>query len=381
MRQSLDPCVKLLLVSRMLNLASAFNPSGPSFAYEDAAKNRIDNHAAVMRINGESIDSIKLKLMKLRAERMSLQAELAALSLKKLECQSQQLRGPSGAKGHSGRSELAGSSSQALGAPWPKQGEFHRFIAEDNTTRSNLKTVSYLFKARDRFFGARKPGVYNRTFQVRFMLPGNLDEPKTIELLQVSKGNPLFGVVVLRPIALLLLDVVAIYSEETLATHLVVQDKPDDYDVDREPNFDDDDPDVFDRALDNFALNVASLVQKLNYELQVNIVNALERGVIPVLEDWEDKFDHMFLAGGIQKGDIIRGISIPQIEDIGQGIRKSLCVDILDDMHVDEGMVFLDGKDVDRFENVGFAHVLANCTSDIVVLIERPKDTPPVSGG
>jgi hypothetical protein len=74
----------------------------------------------------------------------------------------------------------------------------HRFISEDDPTFEPYvvnSAIGYICQTPDEFKGERHPGSTQSSFRIQFTLPGQEDQPKTVEIMRTKKDNPSFGAV------------------------------------------------------------------------------------------------------------------------------------------------------------------------------------------
>lgn len=267
--------------------------------------------------NAESTD-VDAELLKIRAERAALEAKKAEIEAQRLELELQELKTkPVVDQAPSGASTVPSDCQM-----WPEEaGKFHRIISE------NLGGV--MCTTRADYFGTRIPGDYNGSFKVRFTLPGKDDDPKTLELLQISEGKPSFGAV-----------------KVTAGNFIRLTPQPKE-------------------------MPIGSSIQQLTGKSDP----AFNKFVVTEINEYVN-------TAMILPGDIIRAISAPEEANdqksawwdvVGNAVTKVFLGDL---PSLEEGMVVFDGytkpKNILAAVN---ANIQANGQDgEIVVLIERPND-------
>lgn len=283
----------------------------------------------------------RLEILKLKAERARLAAERAALEAETLKFEARQLQAKASAdQASSQESELGQESSaessaeepprprdvslRVVGAKWPLQkGKFHRFVGDAETPGF------FGCKTREIFAGERREGVYEGTYRLQFTLPGEDNKPKTIELLQTSKGSPSFAAIRV--------------SVRSLTTAI---SQPREFFID------------------------ASIAQ---------FTNEFDRSSKHlVVSEVNDKIENPSL----KKGDIIRAVSVAKdiqvdaqgslavLEKFRRGLQKAAVLSLPD---LEEGMAILDNNAFQGFESSLKENLrVSGQQAEVVLLIERP---------
>mmetsp|Transcript_36448 Transcript_36448/g.66315 ORF Transcript_36448/g.66315 Transcript_36448/m.66315 type:complete len:389 (+) Transcript_36448:107-1273(+) len=184
-----------------LNAAAAFSPVAPGAL---RASHCFDCRRATI-VSTDKDDTTKAEVLKLKAEQAKLQAERAAVEAEILELQMQKLKAESPAAEESGVGEDSASQQGTSSAPplssirvpgsiWPegKNKKLHRFITKDDPT---YQEIPGFMRTRENLVTSSTEGVYEGTYRVVFNLPGQENQPKTLELLQTTRGTPSFGAV------------------------------------------------------------------------------------------------------------------------------------------------------------------------------------------
>mmetsp|Transcript_8154 Transcript_8154/g.15386 ORF Transcript_8154/g.15386 Transcript_8154/m.15386 type:complete len:460 (+) Transcript_8154:54-1433(+) len=402
------PWTKLLSSLLAFKPYASYQSNAVSPSYSPLrAWSQVGHAAPAILMNQETAKLTLVEQLKAKAMRAALKAERASLEAEKLQLQAHQLKlKRSTGEAHGAWGSVAEVPGVSKAGPWrfgapaeqtpvsasesPAQhaalwaehkGKVHRFIKQDYKSADG--GASYLCKTREFFLGTRKSGSLEGSFQVSFTLPGRESEPKTVELLQTSPGNPSFAAVQLKLLSF------GTGIDEAEEKQLVEEDIPWHKNIGWSSRFnrvalplsrfeDDELP------LTRFEVRHVDL--EFNHEF---------------VED--DAFEMMFGGGyfsriDIQPGDIIRGISLPEINHTQRDMQglpwwekpgklmQRLLIGSQPDAGVDEGMLMLNGRDVgaDAFNQVIGQHIFfkdgfkAGIQSDIVLLIERPEH-PPVS--
>lgn len=181
-----------------LNAAAAFSPAGPGVL---RASHCLNCRCASITNTDGGDDANRAEVLKLKAEQAKMQAERAKIEAEILELQMQKLKPPGSGEDPTEEQDASSASPappvasiRVPGSVWPegKNKKLHRFITEDDPT---YQISPSFFRTRENLVLSQTEGEHEGTFRVTFTLPDQESQPKTLELLQTTKGTPSFGAI------------------------------------------------------------------------------------------------------------------------------------------------------------------------------------------
>lgn len=268
-----------------------------------------------MASEGQDVELAKSQALKAKAAQLRAEADAAQAAADAAAAAAAAVRGALPAKPKASVSTSGGYVLPGTKLPvedWPEQaGKEWRFIKSDDPTLEpygfNEETGKYTTLTPDRLVPSRRPGLYRQSARILFSMPGASDDPKLMRTLELLRSNA------------------------------------------------DDNP-VFGAVNVEFPYCANLIIEDLPFGKKGERLVVIDKGDLPA---------------GLRRGDIVRGVSVPEREE------KAWWQKVLE-TPAEESMVMLDKLGVSGYDAAMKENMKAGTESPgaikrkVVFVIERP---------